>query len=205
MSSISRLAERFAELPGIGPRQAKRIVYALLMRDSSFTGEITRLMQALASEVRACTSCFQFFERGGSNDRCAICRDKGRNTSQLMIVSRDADLETMERSGAFDGLYFVLGGTVPILEKEPHKRIRERELIATIEDRAKSGALKEIIFAMNANPEGENTADHLRRRVAALVEKYDLKSSALGRGLSTGSELEYSDKETLKNALKNRQ
>lgn len=206
MSAIRRLAEYFAELPGIGPRQARRIVYSLLTRDLSFAGEMSKLLLELKSEVRTCSSCFQFYQRGkGDSAACPICADRHRDASQLMVVSRDADLETMEKSGAFGGLYFVLGGSVPILEKEPQKRIREREFLAVVEKRASEGALKEIIFAMNANAEGENTADYLRRRMAPLAEKHSLKISTLGRGLSTGSELEYSDKETLRNALKNRQ
>jgi recombinational DNA repair protein RecR len=109
----------------------------------------------------------------------------------------------MEKTRSYSGFYFVLGGSVPILEKEPEKAIRERELFEAIEMRSSEG-LKEIIFALNANPEGENTQEYLEHRLRSLKEKYSLTYSALGRGLSTGSELEYADKNTLQNALKNR-
>ncbi len=121
-----------------------------------------------------------------------------------MVVPRDIDLENIERTGAYSGKYFVLGGTVPILEKEPEKRIRQKELLGTVSERIKSVKLKEIILAMNLNPEGENTVDYIKKLLASFTLKPKIRISTLGRGLSTGTELEYSDTETLKNALKNR-
>lgn len=118
-----------------------------------------------------------------------------------MVVAQDVDLENMEKSHAYEGYYFVLGGTVPILEKEPEKKIRIRELFKKIEQ---SPELKEIILAMNLTADGENTEDYLKSSLSELASKKAIKISILGRGLSTGTELEYSDSETLKNALKNR-
>jgi recombination protein RecR len=116
----------------------------------------------------------------------------------LMIVPRDIDLEAVERSGSYKGYYFVLGGSLPILEKEPEKRIRINELKKNIEK--KKGKLKEIILAMNANAEGENTADFIKE----IYKESPFTFSILGRGLSTGAELEYADPETLKNAFLHR-
>ena len=116
----------------------------------------------------------------------------------LMIVPRDADLDAVEKSGSYKGLYFVLGGSLPILEKEPEKRIRISELKNRI--RRDSGVIKEMILAMNANAEGENTADYIKESFKG--ENFAI--SELGRGLSTGSELEYADPDTLKNALLHR-
>lgn len=112
-----------------------------------------------------------------------------------MIVSRDIDLETIEKTGVYHGYYFVLGGTVPILDKNPEQRIRITELLKRIDQ----NNVSEIIFSMSLTPEGENTEQYVRSMV-----KKDIKMSTLGRGLSTGSELEYVDGDTLKNALKNR-
>jgi len=122
-----------------------------------------------------------------------------------MIVSRDVDFENMEKTGAYDGRYFILGGSVPILEKEPEKRIRIFELLKTIEKKSAGGTLKEIIVAMSANPEGENTGDYIKEKTYDFVTAHNITISLLGRGLSTGAELEYADGDTLKNALKNRQ
>ncbi|HVS80023.1 MAG TPA: toprim domain-containing protein [Candidatus Paceibacterota bacterium] len=203
MNSIQRLAELLSELPGIGPRQSKRIVYHLLTRRRDFLNELSDRVRTIADSIAECASCHRFYEKGsGNGDLCSICGDPHRDRSLLMIVARDADLDSMEKAKGYNGLYFVLGGTVPILEKEPRKTIREDELLKTIERYAST--LKEIIFALNANPEGENTETYLTRELDPQKEKYSLGFSKLGRGLSTGSELEYADKNTLQNALQNR-
>ena len=121
-----------------------------------------------------------------------------------MIVSHDVDLEHIEKSSVYKGTYFVLGGVVPILAPKPEERIRSRELIKLIKARAEKGELKEIILAMNITPEGENTEQYLTKTLSPIAEQYSMKISHLGRGISTGTEIEYSDKETLKNALQNR-
>lgn len=120
-----------------------------------------------------------------------------------MIVARDADLEAIEKSHSYNGFYFVLGGTVPILEKEPEKKIRSKALTGLVKKRAAEG-LKEIIIAASVNAEGENTADFVAKLLTPIIAQFNIKLSGLGRGLSTGTELEYSDADTIKNALKNR-
>ena len=114
-----------------------------------------------------------------------------------MIVPRDIDFEAVEKSGSYKGFYFILGGVVPILEKEPEKRIRIKELDTRIKN-AKD--IKEIILAMNANIDGENTTEFIKQKYQGLPFIF----STLGRGLSTGAELEYADPETLKNAFLHR-
>lgn len=206
MNSIQKLTEYFADFPGIGPRQAKRFVYYLLTRNQSHIDEMARLLSTLKSQVHICNSCYRFFQSENPQvTLCDICANRNRDNSLLVIVSRDVDLENIERAHVHNGKYFVLGGSVPILEKNPEQRIRSKELTRTIEDRASQGELKEIILAMNATPEGENTSDYIESFLKPLTEKYSIKISHLGRGISTGTELEYSDPDTIKNALKNRQ
>jgi len=209
MNPIDRLSEIFSHFPGIGPRQARRFVYYLLSRDQSTLEQMVRAVEDLKRETSQCNECMRFFS--GKGTICPICADTSRDKSLLMIVPRDADLDQMEKSGSFKGYYFVLGGSLPILEKEPERRIRLNEL-RTLLSRRKSD-LHEIILAMNANAEGENTEDYLRqalRKGDTFAESGDnspastLTITALGRGLSTGSELEYADPETLKNALLHR-
>lgn len=129
--------------------------------------------------------------------------DGNRDKSKLMVVSRDVDFENIERTGVYDGLYLVLGGTVPVLDKEPNKKIRISGLLDIVESRIPE-KLFEIILAMNANIEGENTGEYIEGMLKPILEKHPLKISHLGRGLSTGSELEYADSDTIANALKNR-
>jgi recombination protein RecR len=206
MNSIHKLTELFAKFPGIGPRQAKRFVYYLLTRNPGYIDEFTRLVEQLKNDVQECSSCHRFFEKDASkSELCPICRNSARDNSMLIIVSRDIDLENIEKSHSYNGLYFVLGGAVPILEKAPESRIRQKELIKTIEERGSKGDLKEIILAMNLTPEGENTGDYIIQLLHSLTSKFAIKISHLGRGISTGTELEYSDSDTIANALKNRQ
>jgi recombination protein RecR len=126
-----------------------------------------------------------------------------------MIVARDSDFEAIEKSGVYHGLYFILGGIVPILEKEPEKRVRLAELNKRIQglplDKSPRVALgQEIILSMSVTPDGEHTAEVVKRFLEDNLDTEKIKITILGKGLSTGTELEYSDTETLKNALKNR-
>ena len=198
MNSIDKLSEIFARFPGIGPRQAKRFVYFLLSRNSGYAGELIKAIQNIKKEIVRCGQCMRYYAKNGYKSKfCAICADDSRDHSMLMIVPRDIDFEAVERSGGYKGYYFVLGGVVPILEKEPEKRIRIRELEARV---SKDKDIKEIILAMNANLDGENTAEFIKQKYRGLPFVF----STLGRGLSTGAELEYADPETLKNAFLHR-
>jgi len=201
MNTLERLARMFSDLPGIGPRQSKRFVYFLLSRNGDYVNELITLLKDLKKDIVVCPMCFRYFPKNkSSSETCPTCADVDRDKTKLLVVARDVDFENMDKTGVYDGLYFVLGNTIPILEKEPEKRVRLVELKKRIE---KNG-LKEIIIAVNANPEGENTEDIVREHIRELAEKKSVKISTLGRGLSTGVELEYSDSETLKNALTNR-
>ncbi len=199
MDSLHKLAEYFREFPGIGPRQARRFVYFLLTRNSSHLEDMARLILDIKKSIRICSSCFRFYPEGKA-DVCLICSDKNRDSGQLMIVSRDVDFESIEKSHVYNGLYFILGGTIPILEKEPEKKVRLKEL----KDKIKSNTPKEIILSLNITAEGENTAEFIRQFITSNFPDSNIKISILGRGLSTGSELEYVDAETIKSALENR-
>lgn len=204
MEPIKKIAELFEEFPGIGPRQAKRFAYFLLSKSSAFLSELSQAMAELKRNIKICGECRRFFfAENSSRVICPICLDNSRDSSELMIVSKDIDLENIEKSGLFGGKYFVLGGTVPILEKNPEDKIRLRELLSVIEKKSKD-SLKEIILAMNSTPEGENTEEYLVKILKPSLASSPVKLSVFGKGLSTGTEIEYSDKETLKNALGNR-
>ncbi len=197
MDHIEELARSLARFPGIGPRQGKRFVYYLLAAPSNERTKLAELIASLGKDVRQCPECLRFYN-GSTAVICHYCSDKTRNDTQLMIVEKDQDLAAIERADTYRGRYLVLGGVLTLSGKGA---IREKELLKTVEKRLKNG-LKEIVLALSATSEGEHTSD----RVRALLAPYrdHLKISELGRGLATGSELEYSDAETLRAALTNR-
>jgi recombination protein RecR len=204
MNSIEKLTQIFSQFPGIGPRQARRFVYYLLTRTNGTLGELAQNIKDLKDDVVICQNCRRFFESKNNNSsQCSICLDQNRDQSSLMIVQRDIDLETVEKNRVWQGVYFVLGGSVPILEKEPEKRIRLIDLRSFLKNKRN---LKEIVLAMNWNPEGENTANFVKKEIETIFANQNpkIKISMLGKGLSMGTELEYTDPDTLKNALKNR-
>lgn len=208
MNPIERLTEIFRHFPGIGERQAKRFVYYLLTRDQSALHTLSETIKELKSTTASCALCARFFEvKHEAKTVCNICANAKRDTKTLLIVPKDQDLEVVEKSKAYNGLYFVLGGTIPLLDKEPERRIRQVKLLERVTAKPEFTPT-EIIIGTSVNAEGEYTAgyitdlikDELKRKSLA-----DIQISILGRGLSTGTELEYSDKDTLSNALKTRQ
>ena len=216
-NAIEELSTALARLPGIGPRQARRFVYYLLAASASERTTLAELVASLGKQVHQCSECLRFFN--GSTARvCHYCSDKSRDDAQLMIVEKDQDLAAVERAGTYKGRYFVLGGVLTLSGKGV---IREKELIKTVETRlerhpvslrqpeghrASKGpsqtSLTEVVLACSATSEGEHTADRVRELLAPYRDR--VKISTLGRGLATGSELEYSDAETLRAALQNR-
>ncbi len=204
MNSIDKLTELFIKFPGIGPRQAKRFVYFLLTRQNGFLLELAEAIRNLKSDSKVCQSCLRFYSSSFDSKLCGICADQNRDTDILMIVAKDADLINIERVGNYNGMYFVLGGFVTILEKNPEEKIRIEKLLNLIQEKIKNKDLKEVILALSLNPDGENTIDYVFERLKSVLEKADVKITTLGRGLSTGTELEYLDDNTFQNAFKNR-
>ena len=199
---MEKLVAAFIRFPGIGPRQARRFVYYLLGQNSTMVETLANDLLTLRQKIGQCSSCYRFFVKNHSAaDSCDICLDQNRNRKLLMLVEKDTDLEVVRKSGHYPGYFFVLGGLLPILEDQPEKKIRVRPLLERLN--AMKNQLAEIIIALAANPEGDNTSDYLQKILTPYAVS-GIKITVLGRGLSTGTELEYSDAETLKNALKNR-
>jgi recombination protein RecR len=196
MDRVDELSRAFERFPGIGPRQARRFVYYLLAKPANDRSRLADLISRIGDDVRQCAECLRFWSGAGA--LCPYCADPARDDTQLMLVEKDQDLLAIERSGSYRGRYFVLGGVLTLSGKGA---IRERELIERVERRAKEG-LQELILALSATSEGEHTSDHIRRLLEPL--RSHLRFSTLGRGLSTGSELEYADTPTLSGALQNR-
>ena len=206
METINSLTDLFKKFPGIGPRQARRFVYYLLSADQTYLNQLGDKVKSIRKDIKQCLACGRFFSNGyqPNANKCKICADPERDKGSLMIVEKDIDLDAVEKSKVYKGYYFVLGGNVPILDPQPENHIRFSPLLKELESRLKEG-LVEIIIALSATTEGDHTTDWLIEKLRPLTEKAGLKISLLGRGLSTGSELEYADPDTIKNALNNRQ
>jgi recombination protein RecR len=157
----------------------------------------------IKNTISQCQSCYLFFY-GKNNKLCETCSNPKTDKASLLIVEKDADFESIKRSKNYNGMYFILGGLVPIVTKETPNFVRVKELMNIVEKRAEEGIVKEIILALSINPQGEHTDIYLREILSGLQKKYNFNIVSLGRGLSTGTELEYSDSETIKNALHNR-
>jgi len=192
-SSIEKLINLFAKFPTVGPRTASRFVFHLLNLPNEKTEELLQSISDLKKQIKLCFSCFNYSE----SDVCGICSDARRDKSLLCVVEKETDLETIEKTKKYKGLYFVLDGTVSKLRKEDVEKLRIKELEEKLK---KSPEMKEIILAINSTAEGEATSLYLER----LLKPYNKKISRLGRGLPLGSELEYADDETLSSAIDNR-
>ena len=217
MSEIEKLAQCFRRFPGIGTRQAKRFVYFLLASNPQFLEEFGLRIKALRDRTSQCADCRRYFssEGGFASGRenlseekalqCVFCKETVSDSGKLLVVEKDLDLENIRKSGAYHGRYFVLGSLIPLAEiKNAEMPPRLKELFRLIQKSAARGDFEEVILALSATPEGDHTALELKIALKPLEEKHGFRISLLGRGLSTGSELEYSDSETLKNALENR-
>jgi recombination protein RecR len=202
MNTLDKLITYFEKFPGIGARQAKRFAFHVLTLPDSDTTELSRLIAELKGSVVECASCHRFYATH-SGTTCSICNSANRDHNRLLIVERDSDIQAIERAGVYDGLYFVFGGTVPLLNAGDNKKLRGGALKALVETRIPAG-LSEVIIGFSVNPDGENTARFVESIIGDLLQEKAIKISHLGRGLSTGSELEYADPETIKNALQHR-
>jgi recombination protein RecR len=191
---IQKLIELFSKFPTVGQRTATRFVFYLIKRDKKEIEELSKTILELSEKIKFCKNCLKPFE--GEDEICEICSDKTRDNSLLCIVEKEVDLESIEKTKKYQGLYFVLGGPISAVKKEELNKLRIKEL----EERIKDKKIKEIIIATSFTTEGEALALFLERK----LKNSGKKISRLGRGLPTGGELEYADEETLASALESR-
>jgi len=191
---IQKLIELFSKFPTVGQRTATRFVFYLIKRDKKEIEELSKTVLELSEKIKFCKNCLKPFE--GEDEICEICSDKTRDNSLLCIVEKEVDLESIEKTKKYRGLYFVLGGPISAVKKEELNKLRIKEL----EERIKDKKIKEIIIATSFTTEGEALALFLERK----LKNSGKKISRLGRGLPTGGELEYADEETLASALESR-
>ncbi len=207
MNATDRLTELFMRFPGIGPKQAKRFVYFLLREHSHFKEQLIKALEELKFTGKQCEKCYRFF--GDKNAQkakvlCSICDTNSRDQSLLMVVEKELDLDAVEKTGSYNGLYFILGGLVPPLTDKPSEIIRIRELTNRIHNDIDNKVLSEVIFALPVTDYGDTTTEYIEKTIKQIVGIEKVKLSHLARGLSSGLELEYVDRATFKSALDRR-
>jgi recombination protein RecR len=189
VSSLDDLIEALRCLPGVGPKSAQRMAYHLLQRNPRGAERLAQSLDHALKTLRRCARCNTFTE----DEVCDRCRSPRRDPSQLCIVEMPVDLNTMEQTHAYNGLYYVLMGRLSPLDGIGPKELGFERLLA----RACDGTVKEVILATNFTNEGEATAHYL----SEMLHARGLKVSRIARGLPVGGELEYSDAATVAQAL----
>ncbi len=201
--SIERLVKLFVRFPGIGERQAKRFAYFILAQQTSYVQSLASALTSARANAHTCTKCLRIFEVGidGASGLCTICSDPHRDQSTIVVVEKGQDIEAFARTD-YKGLFFVLGGLIPIIQKN----IVEGTHIAYLQTRIEheKELLKELILAFPLTPNGDHT-DQAVREILAPTLPSGISITSLGRGLSTGAELEYADPASLSASLKKRE
>ena len=204
-SSIQKLIDLFSKFPTVGPRTAARFVFYLLKLKKEEIENLISTISDLKNEVKICELCFNPFqplpnvlvEGKAAGELCEICQNPNRDKTLICVLEKETDLIPIEKTKKYNGLYFILGGTVSALKKTDIEKLKIKELEARIKNHPE---IQEIIIATNPTAEGETTALYLER----LLKPFGKKMTRLGRGLPVGGELEYADEETLSSALESR-
>jgi recombination protein RecR len=194
--AIKNFVERVAKLPGIGPRQATRLAFALTQQGKDAIRSLAKAVSGLEN-LQICSRCYFVYD--GDGKLCDICSDPERDQATIAIVEKETDLISLERTKYFHGRYLVLGelDKTGILSAE--KKLRLKGLIKFIEKELR-GKAKEIIVALSPTVVGDINSNLLARELKPFAEKL----TRLGRGIPTGGEIEFADEETLKSALEQR-
>ena len=191
-SPIQALIDQFTKFPGIGEKSAQRFVFFLLRQQQQDLLRLAKLIMNLRDSILTCIICHNYSDRA----TCAICTHPSREKSTLCVVAFSHEVEAIEKTGDFRGLYHVLGGNINILEGMTPDKLHIKELV----DRLKhpDQKIKEIILAFNPDLEGESTTLYLTK----LLKSYPVRITRLARGLPRGADIEYADEVTLGDAMK---
>lgn len=198
ISALEKLVHELSRLPGIGPKTAQRLAYYVLKSKDSYPAQLTEALLRVQTEVHTCNECFSYTDR----TICKYCSDTHRNSEILCLVEEPSDISRIESSGAFRGRYHVLHGVISPLDGVSARDLKIAELVQKIEDGI-SGTrtqIKEIIFAFDADLEGDTTALYLTK----ILQGKDLKISRIAHGIPMGSDIDFIDDRTMGRALENR-
>ncbi|MDP8298181.1 MAG: recombination mediator RecR [Candidatus Orphnella occulta] len=190
--SMSGLIHAFKKMPGVGPKSAERMAFHILRLPHSEAKSLAYSILKVKESIKFCKLCGNLSEE----DLCGICDNSQRDKSIICVVGQPTDIISIEKSGAYRGLYHVLGGSLSPLDGVGPENLRIKELVA----RVRTKKIQEVIVATDSDSEGETTALYLSR----LLKKEKVKVTRIAYGLPMGSNLEYADQPTLAKALKGR-
>ena len=191
--SITDLIDELSKLPGIGKKSAERLAYHLLRQPKTEALALADAIRSVKENVRYCRRCYNLAE----GEECLICQDSRRDQETLCVVQQPRDLMALEQTGAYGGLYHVLLGRIAPLDGIGPDQLTIDALV----QRVRGGEFKEVIMATNPTVEGDGTSLYISNLLAELP----VKITRLARGITTGSVLEYANKEMLSDALSGRQ
>ena len=189
---VQELIDELSRLPGVGPKSAQRIAFHLLQSDDDQAKKLAEVLLEVKERVRFCEVCGNVSEE----DRCNICRDSRRNQTMICVVEESKDVQAIERTREYRGLYHVLGGAISPIEGIGPDQLRIKELLG----RLSNAEIVEVIIATDPNMEGEATATYIARMLSTL----GINVTRLASGLPVGGDLEYADEVTLGRAFAGR-
>jgi recombination protein RecR len=189
---VQELIDELGRLPGVGPKSAQRIAFYLLQTEDDLAERLAKVLIEVKERVRFCDICGNVSEQ----ERCNICRDVRRDQTLICVVEESKDVQAIERTREFRGLYHVLGGAISPIEGIGPDQLRIKELMA----RLSNPDIKEVILATDPNLEGEATATYLSRMLSSM----GIPVTRLASGLPVGGDLEYADEVTLGRAFSGR-
>lgn len=196
--SLEKLVHELSRLPGVGPKTAQRLAYFILRSKDSYPTQLSEALLRVQTEVHTCTECFNYTDR----QICRYCDDIQRNSEILCLVEEPSDISRIESSGSFRGRYHVLHGVISPLDGITAKDLKIAQLINKIDDglAGTRPAIKEVIFAFDADLEGDTTALYLTK----ILQGKGLKISRIAHGIPMGSDIDFIDDRTMSRALENR-
>ena len=193
MTALENLSKLLSRLPGVGPKSASRIAFSLINTPKDYNELLAKSIAEIKDRIRPCSICGSFSE----TEICPVCSDSMRNRTQLCIVEQPQDVITIQASGAYNGLFHVLGGAINPLNGVGPETLSFDKLIQRINE----GSFKEIIIATNPTEEGDTTALYIRH---VLKDREGLSLTRLASGLPIGGDLEYADRTTLTRSFRGR-
>lgn len=200
---IQNFIKIFSQIPGIGPRQAMRLVFWLLHQPQIKQTEFSNAFTNLSAKIKLCINCFLPFEQREKETLCEICRNPQRDHLIICVVEKETDLISIEKTNKYKGVYHILGELLSDIDENKKREINIIPLVERIKESFKNKKpIKEIILALSPTSEGNLTIYYLEKTIKDL--KLNIKITKLARGLPHGGEVEFADSETLINALEGR-